>query len=100
MRLFQLACIAAVPSLASFASGQDSAPGKAPSVTPLIQQMVGTWDVRSRMWPDPDAKAVDLPPATARREIVRDAFLQEVMEPADKSGQALFTRIAYFSYNP
>jgi hypothetical protein len=51
------------------------------------------------MWPGPDANAVDLPRATARRAIVGDAFLQEVMEPADKSGQALFTRVAYFSYN-
>lgn len=97
--LFRLACLAGLLSLASFAYGQDPAAGQSASVTPLIRQMVGVWHVRSRMWPGPDAKAVDLPPATARREIVRDAFLQEVMEPADKSGQAPFTRVAYFSYN-
>jgi hypothetical protein len=97
--LFRLACLAGLLSLASFAYGQEPAAGKSASVTLLIRQMVGTWDVRPRMWPGPDATAVDLPRATARRDIVGDAFLQEVMEPTDKSGQALFTRVAYFSYN-
>src|SRR5262245_8438872 len=99
-RLFRLACLAGLLSLASFAYGQGPAAGKSASVTPLIRQMVGTWDVRSQMWPGPDAKAVDLPPSTARREIVREAFLQEMTESADRSAPALFTRIAYFSYDP
>lgn len=99
-RLCRLAFVAALLSFASFAYGQDPATGRSASLTPLVRQMVGTWDVQSRMWPAPDAEAVDLPPATARRQVVGDAFLQEVMEPADTSGQASFTRIAYFSYNP
>src|SRR5215211_346034 len=94
--LFRLACLARLLSLASFAYGQDPAADQSASITPLIRQMVGMWHVRSRMWSGPEAKAVDLPPAMARREIVGDAFLEEVMEAADKSGQASFTRVAYF----
>ena len=64
-----------------------------------MRQMTGTWQVRSRMWPGPNAKAVDLPPAVARRELIRDTYLQEVMEPGGKSGEPPFTRVAYISYN-
>jgi hypothetical protein len=52
------------------------------------------------MWPGPDAKAIDLPQSVARRELIRDAYLQEVMEPSDQSAAPPFTRTAYFSYNP
>jgi hypothetical protein len=74
------------------ASGKDSAP-------PLIQQMVGTWNVQQRMWLKPGAEAIDLPAAVARRRLIEGAFLEEVMELAQKAGQESFTRIAYFNYN-
>ncbi len=74
------------------AAGKDSAP-------PLIRQMVGTWNVQQRMWLKPGAEAISLPPAVARRRLVEGAFLEEVMELAQQSGQGPFTRTAYFNYN-
>ena len=73
-------------------SSKNSAPA-------LTQQMVGTWNVQQRMWPGYGAEAVSLPPAIARRRLVEGSFLEEVMQPAKKRGQATFTRIAYFEYN-
>jgi hypothetical protein len=69
------------------------------SVTPLIRQMAGKWRVEAKMWPGPDAKAIELPKATAQRRIVNDAFLQEEMTPAAGSQQDAFTRVAYVSFN-
>jgi hypothetical protein len=65
-----------------------------------MRQMVGTWNVEAKMWPAPDAKAIELPPAIARRELVRGTYLQEAMEPAKESQHDAFTRMAYFSYSP
>lgn len=97
--LFRMGCLAGTVWLASLAHGQESPTGESGSVTPLIRQMVGTWSVQSRMWPGPNEKAVDLLPGMARRSLVTDAYLQEVMESADKTGGPQFTRSAYFSYN-
>jgi hypothetical protein len=69
------------------------------SVTALMRQMTGAWEVESRMWPGPDAKPIDLPPARARRELIRDSFLHEVMEPQGKAAEAAFTRTAHLTYN-
>jgi hypothetical protein len=66
---------------------------------PLIQQMIGTWDVRQRMWPGAAAKAIDLPPAVAHRDLIGSAILQEVLTLAPESSETPFTRIAYFDYN-
>jgi hypothetical protein len=77
-RFLSLAAIAAWILTATLAFGQESG-GKPESITPMIRQMAGTWRVQSTMWPAPNATAVDLPPAIARREIVRNAYLQEVM---------------------
>ena len=96
--LLQIACLVCLVSLSRRAVAQDSV-SYPTSVTALMRQMTGTWQVRSRMWPGPNAKAVDLPPAVARRELIRDTYLQEVMEPGGKSGEPAFTRVAYLSYN-
>jgi Protein of unknown function (DUF1579) len=96
--LLQIACLVCLVSLSRHAVAQDSV-SYPTSVTALMRQMTGTWQVRSRMWPGPNAKAVDLPPAVARRELIRDTYLQEVMEPGGKSGEPPFTRVAYLSYN-
>ena len=66
---------------------------------PLIQQMIGVWDVRQRMWPGAAAKAIDLPPAVAHRVLIGNAILQEVMTLASESSETPFTRVAYFDYN-
>jgi hypothetical protein len=98
--LLRTGFVAGLLSIALFAGSQESWSATAPSVTTLIQQMVGTWSVQSRMWPGAHAKAVELPPAVARRELIADAFLREVMGPADeRSAQDRFARVAYFSYN-
>jgi hypothetical protein len=66
---------------------------------PLIQQMIGVWDVRQRMWPGEAAKAIDLPTAVAHRILIGSTILQEVMTLASQSSEAPFTRVAYFDYN-
>ncbi len=73
--------------------------GKTESVTPLMEQTVGIWNVQQRMWTGPDAKALDLPPAVASRRLIGNAYLEEAMEPARASEQAQFTRTAYLNYN-
>lgn len=97
--LLQIACLALLVSTPIPAGVQD-VESTSPSVTALMREMAGTWHVRSRMWPGPNAEAIDLPPSVVRRELIRDAFLQEVLEPSDASAKPPFTRIAYFSYNP
>lgn len=94
-----LGCFIGLLSVGFLAHGEEPAAGKQGSVTSLVQQMVGTWNVQSRMWPGPNTKALDLPPAVARRELVAGAFLREVMQPAEGSKQERFERVAHFSYN-
>lgn len=65
----------------------------------LFRQMVGTWDVEQRIWTGPKAEPIKPPPAVARRRLMGDTFIEEVMEAAPGSGQEPFTRIAYFNYN-
>jgi hypothetical protein len=65
----------------------------------LIQEMVGTWNVRQRMWPGAAAKAIDLPPAIAHRALIESSILQEVMTLAPESSETSFTRVAYFEHN-
>lgn len=84
----------------SIPAGAQDAQSKSASVTALMRQMTGAWQVSSRMWPGPDAKAIELPPSVARRELIGEAYLQEVMQPVDKAAASAFTRTAYFSFNP
>jgi hypothetical protein len=56
--------------------------------------MVGTWDVRQRMWPAATADAIELPAAVARRRFAGDAFIEEVMEQAGGAKAESFTRVA------
>ena len=66
----------------------------------LIQQMIGQWDVQQRMWPGPKAAAVDLPAASAKRQLVGDTCVEEVMESAGGAGQSdHFVRRALLNYN-
>jgi hypothetical protein len=66
----------------------------------VISRQAGDWSVRQRVWSSPTAEPIELPPMVARRRMVRDVFLEEVMEAAPSSGQAPFTRTAYLSFNP
>ncbi|MGH8177392.1 MAG: DUF1579 family protein [Steroidobacter sp.] len=65
----------------------------------LLAQMVGTWEVAQRIWTSANTRPIEPPPAIARRRLVGDVFLEEVMEAAPGSGQEPFTRIAWFNYN-
>src|ERR1700730_9324889 len=96
-----MGCIVYGSLLAAIACANDaplSVNGK-DAATPLIQQMIGTWDVRQRMWPGAAAKAIDLPPAVAHRILIGSTILQEVMTLASQSSETPFTRVAYFDYN-
>ncbi len=68
----------------------------------LLAQMAGTWNVEQRMWTAPGGDPVGLPAAVAQRRLVRDVYLEEVMQPAaDGPEQASkFTRHAFINYNP
>jgi Protein of unknown function (DUF1579) len=96
-----LACYLSVTVVAPIARAKDAALAKpADSMTPLLKLMVGTWDVQQRMWPGPDAQAINLPPAVAHRRLVGGAYLQEIMGPAHHSKRHSFTRTAYINFNP
>ncbi len=97
--LLRATCAVWLVALASVVHAQDAPLGKTESVTPLMEQMVGTWNVQQRMWTGPDAKPIDLPPAVASRRLIGNAFLEEAMEPAQESEDAQFTRTAYLNYN-
>jgi hypothetical protein len=99
-------CCVALYSVAHAQSAPLSSPGNSPrdstsktSSSTLMQQMVGTWKVQQRMWPGFGAGAINLPPAVARRHLLAGGFLEEVMEPAKRSGKESFIRTAYFNYN-
>jgi hypothetical protein len=66
----------------------------------FISGQAGDWSVRQRVWSSAEAEPIELPPMVARRRMVRDVFLEEVMEAAPGSGQDPFTRTAYLSFNP
>jgi Protein of unknown function (DUF1579) len=111
-RVFRAACIASLALSCLQGAASDAPVAIALSGSPdgarstvaaehhtFIRQMVGTWDVRTRIWTGPGVAPVRLPPATARRRLIGDTLLEEVMTPASRSVQDPFVRMAYFSYN-
>src|ERR1700722_1995074 len=71
----------------------------AQETSPLLQRMVGTWDVQQRMRSGPGAAAVELPSAIARRELVGGKYLEENMEPSSGEATQAFHRSAFLNYN-
>ena len=67
----------------------------------LLNRMTGTWDVQQRMWPGPKNDPIDLPAAIAQRRLIRDMYLEEVMQPVDARPEqpGSFTRHALLNYN-
>jgi hypothetical protein len=63
--------------------------------------MTGTRDVQQRMWPGPKKDPIALPAAIAQRRLIRDSYLEEVMQPVDdRPGQpGSFSRHALLNYN-
>ena len=92
-----VACFS-LPGVAAHARNEPGTAGKAPA---LLERMAGTWTVTQRMRPGADAKMIDLPPAVARRQLVGDAWIEEIMTPASTpaSGQGAFTRTSFLNYN-
>ena len=79
-------------------SAQDRPPVAASPEHALIRGMVGTWDVRASVWLGPNAQSI-VQTAIARRRLVGDALLEEVMTPSPGSDGPAFTRVAFLSYN-
>ena len=71
----------------------------AQQTSPFLQSMVGTWDVQQQMRSGPDAAAVELPSAIARRELVGGKYLEETMEPTSGAATQAFHRNAFINYN-
>jgi len=66
--------------------------------TELLRPLRGTFAVENRLWPAPGADPV-ISAAIARRRLVDDMYLEEVMAPASGAGQPAFTRISYLNFN-
>lgn len=100
MRLVTLGPPALLASLLGLFALDVAAAGEAaaapPGLPPLLSEMSGTWNVEQTMWPAAGSPPVRLPPAVARRRVVNDAFVEEVMEATQ--GEP-FTRVAYLAYN-
>jgi hypothetical protein len=94
-------CIAYVCSFTALAGANDKPVGQPgdDAINPLIQPMIGDWDVRQRMWSGAQAKALDLPAAVAHRVLIGPVILQETMALTSGSSETPFTRVAYFDYN-
>lgn len=91
-----IACGPVAPAHAQPTASKAAVVDRAPS---LIQEMVGIWDVQQRMWPGAGAKAIELPPTVAARNLIGNTVLYELMTLAPGSTQESFTRVAYFNYN-
>jgi hypothetical protein len=64
----------------------------------LIRKLVGTWDVRASIWLGSDAKPI-VQSAVARRRLVGEGLLEEVMAPSPGSDGPVFTRVAWLGHN-
>lgn len=98
---FLTVCMLLVAAFPLGGYGQETPQAKSNhhSSSPLIEQMVGTWNVEARMWPSAQTEPINLPPAVAKRHLIGGGILQEVMTPVPGSEQKPFKRIAYFNYN-
>jgi hypothetical protein len=71
---------------------------KAPGAeTGLLRALAGTFDVHNRLWPFPGAQPV-VAAAVARRRMVGDLYLEEVMEAAPGAPEP-FSRICYLDFS-
>jgi hypothetical protein len=66
--------------------------------TELLRTAVGTFDVHSQLWPTEGAEPI-VTDAVARRRMVDDIYLEEIMEPG-AAGPEPFNRICYLDFNP
>ena len=66
--------------------------------TELLRTAVGTFDVHSQLWPSEGAEPI-VTDAVARRRMVEDLYLEEIMEPGAGAPEP-FSRICYLDFNP
>ena len=101
MSLYLVICIVSgsLPTAVGYAGDVPPGENGSDATPPLIQQMIGTWDVWQRMWLGAAGNAVELPPAVAHRVLIGNTILQEVMTLASESSETPFTRVAYYDYN-
>ena len=94
MTIFRLAAVVLIAAWSNDSVAQDH--------PDLLSRMTGTWEVQQRMWPGPKKDPVTLPAAIAQRRLIRDMYLEEVMQPVDdRPGQpGSFNRHALLNYNP
>lgn len=70
-----------------------------PETSPILEKMVGVWEVEQSTWSGPNVEATELPAAMANRRLVDGAFLQEEMTLAPNDSDAPFNRTSYINYN-
>lgn len=67
--------------------------------SPVLNAMVGRWNVKQTMWTGPDGPPAEQPPAIAvRRMAAGGGFVEEEMTLADPSSNP-FTRTSHINYN-
>jgi hypothetical protein len=66
--------------------------------TELLRTAVGTFDVQSQLWPADGAEPI-VTDAVARRRMVEDLYLEEIMESGVGASEP-FSRICYLDFNP
>jgi hypothetical protein len=94
-------CIVMGVALASAAyiTASIAAGGSAGEPAIALKQMEGVWTVSQRMWPGAGAEPVNLSAGLARRRLVHNSFVEEVMESLESDGADSFRRVAYLNYN-
>ena len=70
-----------------------------PTMSPLLEEMTGTWTVKQKTWTGPGVEATELPAAVVNRQLVNEAFLQEQMTLAPNTTGDPFNRTSYINYN-
>ena len=86
--------------LAPCAQAADPATAANPPIPSLLQEMEGSWTVAEKMWPGGgQIEAVDLPAAVAHRRLIRQSYLEEVMESVPADAKDAFNRTSYFAFN-
>jgi hypothetical protein len=64
----------------------------------LLQSMTGVFAVENRIWPEPGADPM-VARAVARRRMIGDLYLEEIMEPPPGSAQPDFSRVCYLDFS-
>jgi hypothetical protein len=64
----------------------------------LLQSMTGVFSVENRIWPEPGSDPM-VATAVARRRMIGDLYLEEIMEPSQGSTPPDFSRVCYLDFS-